>query len=127
MAFVYYNPNPDRKTVGDCTVRAITIAMDMSWDDIHTDLCMVSHYIHDMPSSNAVWGEYLYLNGFRRHAIPNTCPACYSIRQFARDYPVGTFVLATGSHVVTVVDGDYYDTWDSGSEIPIYYWRKERW
>lgn len=127
MAFVYFNPNPDRKTVGDCTVRAISIAMDMSWDDVHTDLCMVSHYLHDMPSSNAVWGEYLYLNGFTRHTIPNTCPACYSFRQFARDYPVGTFVLATGSHVVTVVDGDYYDTWDSGSEIPIYYWRKEIW
>lgn len=125
--YVNYNPNPDNKTVGDCTVRAISLAMGLDWDDTHTDLCMVSHYLHDMPSSNVVWGEYLYLNGFRRHIIPNTCPACYTVRQFTYDYPKGTYVLATGSHVVTVIDGDYYDTWDSGSEIPIYYWRKERW
>ena len=28
-------------------------------------------------------------------------------------------------HVVTVQDGKYYDTWDSGNEIPVYYWEKE--
>lgn len=123
--FVEFNLNPDKKTVGDCTVRAIGLAMGLSWDDTHADLSMVSHFLHDMPSANVVWGEYLYLNGFRRHIIPNTCPACYTVKQFTRDYPIGTFILATGSHVVTVIDGDYYDTWDSGEEIPIYFWRKE--
>ena len=124
--FVYLNLNPGNKIVGDCTVRAISLAMDQSWADTYADLTMVGRFLYDMPSSNSVWGEYLLLNGFRRHIIPNTCPACYSVRQFARDYPVGTFVLATGSHVVTVIDGNYYDTWDSGDEIPIYYWRKEK-
>lgn len=123
--FVYLNLNPENKIVGDCTIRAISLAMDQDWTDTYADLTMVGRFLHDMPSSNSVWGEYLLLNGFKRHIIPNTCPACYSVRQFARDYPVGTFILATGSHVVTVIDGDYYDTWDSGDEIPIYYWRKE--
>ena len=27
-------------------------------------------------------------------------------------------------HVVAVIDGNYYDTWDSGDKIPIYYWYK---
>lgn len=123
--YVYLNLNPENKTVGDCTVRAISLAMDQDWTDTYADLTMVGRFLFDMPSSNSVWGEYLLLNGFRRHIIPNTCPACYSVRQFARDYPVGIFILATGSHVVTVIDGNYYDTWDSGDEIPIYYWRKE--
>jgi len=34
-------------------------------------------------------------------------------------------ILATGTHVIAVGDGNYYDTWDSGQEVPIYYWRKE--
>lgn len=123
--YVYLNLNPENKIVGDCTVRAISLAMDQDWTDTYADLTMVGRFLYDMPSSNSVWGEYLLLNGFRRHIIPNACPACYSVRQFARDYPVGTFILATGSHVVTVIDGNYYDTWDSGDEIPIYYWRKE--
>jgi hypothetical protein len=27
--------------------------------------------------------------------------------------------------VVTVQDGKYYDTWNSGNEVPVYYWEKE--
>lgn len=123
--YIYLNLNPGNRIVGDCTIRAIALAMGEDWESIHADLSMVSHYLYDMPSSNTVWSEYLLLNGFTRHVIPNTCPACYTVRQFARDYPVGTYILATGSHVVTVIDGNYYDTWDSGSEVPVYYWRKE--
>jgi hypothetical protein len=78
-----------------------------------------------MPHANVVWGEYLYKQGFRKGAIPDTCPNCYTVRAFCADNPIGTFLLATGSHVIAVIDGNYYDTWDSGNEVPIYYWRKE--
>jgi hypothetical protein len=44
---------------------------------------------------------------------------------FCADHPNGTYVVSTGSHVVAVVDGDYYDTSDTGSEIPIAYFEKE--
>ena len=39
--------------------------------------------------------------------------------------PKGTYVLGTGNHVVAVVNGDYYDMWDSGDEIPAYVWYKK--
>ena len=29
------------------------------------------------------------------------------------------------SHVVCVEDGKYFDSWDSGNEIPLFYWEKE--
>ena len=80
----------------------------------------------DMPSSNAVWGALLRQEGFKRAAIPNTCPDCYTVEDFASDHPEGTFVVGTGNHVVTVKDGLIYDSWDSSQEIPVYYWfRKE--
>ena len=79
----------------------------------------------DMPSSNAVWGAYLISKGFHREVIPNTCPDCYTVRDFCVDHPRGAYLLAIGTHVVTVVDGDYYDSWDSGNEIPVYYFTKE--
>ena len=80
--------------------------------------------MHDMPSSNAVWGSFLQKNGYVRKIIPNMCPECYTVIQFCIDNPHGKFLLATGTHVIAVIDGNYYDTWDSGDEIPIYYWRK---
>lgn len=126
MSYVYYNPNPDNKSVGDCTVRALTILFNDTWDNVYADLTMQGSFIHDMPSANAVWGEYLKLNGFSKHTIPDTCPSCYTIRQFAYEHPYGVYLLETGQHVVAVIDGDYFDTSDTGNEVPIYYWRKER-
>lgn len=78
----------------------------------------------DMPSSDAVWGAVLRRHGFKRKNIPDTCPDCYTIADFCEDNPHGVFVVGTGGHVVTVVNGDYYDAWDSGNEITQYVWYK---
>lgn len=31
MAYVYYNPNPSKKLVGDCVIRGISILTNQSW------------------------------------------------------------------------------------------------
>ena len=63
--FISYNPNPDRKLVGDCVIRAITKVTDKTWDEIYMDICLQGFSMKDMPSSNAVWGAYLYSQGFQ--------------------------------------------------------------
>lgn len=124
MGYVRYNTNPINNLVGDCVVRAISILTDETWDDVYWGIAIQGFLMKNMPSSNSVWGEYLTRKGFRREVIPNTCPACYSVREFCMEHPYGKYLLATGSHVIAIVDGDYYDTWDSGDEIPIYYWER---
>ena len=89
------------------------------------DIVLQGFAMKDMPSSNHVWGTYLHEHGFKRYVIPDTCPDCYTVAQFAEDNPVGTYMLAIGTHVVAVKDGNYMDTWDSGNEIPMFYWKKE--
>lgn len=126
MSFVLHNPNPLRKTVGDCTVRAISKALGMTWEEVYIGLCLESFIMCDMPDSNQVWGAYLRRHGLRRHIIPDECPDCYTVSDFAADHPDGTYILALPTHVVCVKDGDWYDTWDSGMEAPLYYWSKER-
>lgn len=125
MPYINYNPNPAGKMVGDCTVRALTVLFNDSWENIYADLTMQGAFMYDMPSSDAVWGEYLRVNGFTKHMLPNTCPNCYTINRFVQDFPKGHYLVATGTHVVAVIDGDYYDTANSGNEMIIYYWRKE--
>ena len=122
---VRYNFNPYNNRVGDCTVRAIGKVTGQPWDDIYWALCVQGFIVKDMPDSNEVWSSYLFNHGFRRFVIPNTCPNCYTVRDFCQEHPRGRYILATGTHVIAVIDGDYYDTWDSGDEVPIYYWRKE--
>lgn len=124
MEFIYYNPNPKKKSVGDCTIRAISLLLDQEWIDTFIELAVLSAIECDMPSSNAVWRKYLLQKGCICHLILNTCPDCYTVKDFCLDNPDGKFLLATGEHVVTVIDGNYYDTWDSGDQVPIFYWLK---
>ena len=124
MSFRKVNPNPIWSSVDDCAIRAIAIALNKTWDNVYLDLCVQGYILKNIPSSKMVVIEYLTINGFERTAIPNTCPACYTVADFAYDHPVGTYILVTNSHAVAVVDGDYLDAWDSGDEVPMYYWRK---
>ena len=123
--FVRVNPNPHGTYEEDCVVRAIAVATNRSWDDIYIHICLEGFMMKTMPSVGKVWGNYLQSIGFAPYALPNTCPNCYSVREFCRDNPFGVFILTTNSHVIVVIDGNYYDTWDSGDEMPIIAWRRE--
>lgn len=123
--FHSFNPNPRAAKVGDCAVRAVAKALGINWYQAYTSLTLEGLEQCDMPSANNVWGAVLRKNGFRRAAIPAECPDCYTMRDFIREYPVGTYVVALKNHVVTVCDGELYDTWNSMDENPIYFWRRE--
>ena len=125
MAFVLFNPNPKNARVGDCAVRAVSKAVGQDWTDTYIALCCEGLAFRDMPSSNFVWGMYLKKYGFEEHMISSVCPECVTVAQFAKDHPKGRYVLATQNHVVTVDEGNYFDTWDSGNEIVLYYFQKE--
>ena len=125
MAYVMENPNPSGSYVGDCVVRAISLANHEDWKVTFIGLCVQGYEMCDMPSSNKVWGEYLKRKGYHRFIIPDTCPECYTVKRFSEDHPTGTYILGTGTHVVAVINGNYIDSWNSGDEIPIYYWYKE--
>ena len=120
-----YNPSPVGRNVGDCSVRAVAKALDTDWETAYALITMNGYLMGDMPSSNAVWGAVLRQNGFSRYAIPNTCPDCYTLEQFAEDHPSGTYVVGTGNHVATIRDGLIWDSWDSSQEIPQFYWHRK--
>ena len=123
--WVEYNPNPYNRKVGDCAVRAVAKAMHEDWDTAFTRLIVSAYEMGDMPSSDSVWGATLRKEGFRRETIPNECPDCYTVAEFAEAHPTGVYVLALGGHVLTVDEGNIYDSWDSSNEIPQYYYTKE--
>lgn len=117
------NPNPCGRLEPDCVVRAICIATGRSWYEVYDDLCEVGREVCSMPSVNSVWGRYLYHLGFEPFLLPEACPECVTVKRFCRMKPKGTYIIGTGNHAVCVIDGDYLDAWDSGNEIPSYFWR----
>lgn len=124
--YVSVNVNPIKKMTGDCVIRAMALLTDMTWEQAYMELCKEGLLQADLPNANSVWGAFLKKRGFKRESIPNTCPDCYTVEDFAYDHPTGRYAVCTGTHVVAIMDGgNYFDAWDSGSEIPSFYYYKE--
>lgn len=125
MGYAYYNKNPYGRSVGDCTIRAISKALGQTWEKTYVDLCLEGFMMGDLPNADSVWGKYLKRRGFSRTFIPDDCPDCMTVDRFANEHPKGTYILSMpGRHVVAVVDGNYWDSWDSGNELPEYYFSR---
>lgn len=121
-----FNNNPAGRNTGDCAIRAVSLALDVDWETAYALIAMNGFLMGDVISSNSVWGAVLRQNGFSRYAVPNTCPDCYTVGDFADENPHGVYVVGTGNHVVTIKDGVVLDSWDSRNELPVYYWTKEK-
>ena len=118
--WVRCNPNPKRKHVPDCVIRALAIVLDKTWYQIYDDLYIVGREEANVSCSDEVWGLYLRRRGFEPFLLPE---ACVTVKEFTKYFPKGRYVIGTGGHAVAIIDGDYYDSWDSGSEIPSFFWR----
>lgn len=125
--YAYYNPNPEKRSVGDCAVRAISKALGQSWDETYVGLCLEGFRRKDWGNADSVWGQYLKSHGFVRRWIPDKGQYGCTVEDFAGDHPTGTFILSMpGRHVLAVEDGVIYDSWDSRNEIPTYFWEREQ-
>lgn len=120
-----YNNNPVARRASDCSVRAVSLALDTDWETAYIEMAVAGLLMGDMPSINSVWGAVLRQNGFYRENLPRTCPDCYTVSDFAFDHPRGVYVLGTSEHVVTLIDGDWYDIFDSADEIVQFYWYRK--
>lgn len=117
------NPNPEKKEVPDCVIRAICIALNKPWLEVSDELYSVARQDFSVTSDDHVWGHYLYLLGFEPFLLPMACPKCTTINEFTKMYPRGIYIIGTGRHAVAVINGNYYDSWDSGEQIPSFFWR----
>lgn len=127
MSYRYFNPNPRGLHVGDCTVRAICAVTGADWEDVHKIQCDLARWMGNMPSADAVWWYLLALCGFDRWQIIEPCAngSCYTVEDFARSHPHGVYILGPMEHAVAVIEGEYWDSFDSGQTIPTYFFSRE--
>lgn len=123
--FIKENLNPLNKNVQDCVIRSMAKVLNQPWRRTYIELAVYGYAIADLPSADAVWNVYLLDKGLKKYVLPSDCPNCMTVREFSERYKEGRYLLYVGEHVTACINGDYYDTWDSGDRIVIYFFEKQ--
>lgn len=122
--WILYQPNPKKRNTGDCTIRAYTKAFDMSWDDAYT-MAMRYGKEYGAPPNDAKVVDKILTEEFGFTCTKTRkCDGRMTVNEFAATHPKGTYLIKVYGHLVTIVDGFYYDTWDSGSKKVMAYYSK---
>lgn len=124
----YFQPNKKdlKDKYGDCVIRAIAKATEKEWLEVFDELIPYAREIQAIPNSKTVYEKYLADIGFTWHGIKAVKGKKKPTPQtFYKDYPNGTYILRLAHHLVTVVDGYFYDKWDCGTHSVYGYWTKE--
>jgi len=118
--FKYTNPHPKGiRTVGDCVIRAISIATGKDWLTVYDELVVLGRELLAPPTDMKVVTAYLDPIATRKDVKVD------GKRLTARDVTKlrGTFVIRTAGHVATVKNGKLRDTWDSGAKSAYIIWK----
>lgn len=128
--FKYYQPNDKdlKDKVGDCQVRALSKVLGLSWleaFDLTIPICreLQTYTIFDSELNKTKTA--MAKLGFEYTGISNKKGSKRpTVKSFALSHPKGKYIVSVAHHVVAVVDGMYYDTWDSGSKSLYGYYTK---
>lgn len=123
----YFNPNPKkREDVGDCVIRAFCKATGKDWDAMFKELCELAFELKALPNSDVTYKEYLKRShDFAEHKLRiKKGVKRPTVESFAKANKKGTYILTLANHLVAVVDGYYYDTWDCGEKSVYKFWEK---
>ena len=104
--FRYYNANIYNNNIEDCTIRAISVAENISWDKAYIKLSDYARERGLMLSSVQSIESYLDDN-YKRF-----CNYNITVGEFARKYNRGIYLVTMRGDITVIVNGVIIDTFD---------------
>ena len=121
--FEYFQPNDH--VAGDCSIRAVCGALNLSWHTALDKLVSHAHKLTEPPTSRESVDALLKENGFVWHPVSVlTGSKRPKVSDFCKKNE-GTLVLSVASHLVCSKNGKYNDCWDCGEKCVYGYWEKK--
>ena len=131
--FHLFNANPKKRVTGDCTFRAICTALEKPWETVVMEMaevsCRTGYAINDKKGIE----RYLKEQGWIKMPQPKKANGtkytgkqfCKNINRFGLGKTLRVIANIGGHHIVAIVDGKVWDTWDSTDGCVGNYWIKE--
>ena len=106
MSYRFYNANSKGNFVNDCTIRAISVAENKTWDETYEELSRIAqkngillddvNFIDPFLDSryNRIYGNEIYVG------------------EFAENHPKGTYLITMNGHITCCINGCVIDSFD---------------
>lgn len=106
--YEYYNANPLGRIVNDCTVRAISLATEQSWDATYRELSEFAR------KQGITFSEIEFINEYLEKRYKHYCLAneIMTLEDFLNLKLPGRWLVTMSGHITCVIDGICYDTFD---------------
>lgn len=138
--FHYHNANPKNRMTGDCAYRAISVAVGQDYNETVMEMAQMHCETGYEAISKKGIENYLKKLGWVKHPQPKHDDGTkYTGAEFCRELSeeiyCGRFksgsdpnrrIIANigGHHIVAIIDGKIWDTWDSSGKCVGNYWTK---
>lgn len=123
--FHFYNANPKNRRTGDCVVRALSLALEQSWEDTLTGLFHVSLKVKSVPNSDDTYPAYLKEQGWIQMKQPRKKDGKkYTVGEWVKANEDKTMVISMANHCVCAKGGKVWDIWDCTGKSVCKYWVK---
>ncbi len=107
----YYNANPLGLYEDDCVIRAISCALDKSWNSVYDELSDLAQAKGTLLDKKDFVRGYLNYN-FKRIDYPP-----YKVYQVAQKYKNNIVLCTMRGHIVCIKYGIIYDTFDPSDRV----------
>jgi len=130
---IEYNANPRDKNEGDCTIRALSLAYDMDYNTVKNELGSIGRQNKSAFNTIDTIRSFIGKHGNKRFFSEQNINV-NTVEQFANQNRHGVYIVfcsnnpkqASSYHLVTIMNGKIYDTWDSGNYYILEAWEVAR-
>lgn len=135
MSFNYFNSNPDdsefksgKKKIwcrDDSAFRAVSCALDISWESAYRKLCDIGIRLHDNPVSKNVVDTFCIGSNFVHETFGKPSKGCTRpiVADFIEEHPTGTYIVYLPHYYVCIKDGEIHNTEDVSNSSVYSYWK----
>lgn len=120
----YFNDSP-KDSAKDCAVRAISIATEKNYLEVHKELSSLNSKYIDIDKFGTLrksYHEYLINNGWKWHELKKE----YKLQKNNHIIPIkGKVICQMSNHITTIINGVIQDTFQPHGYIYGYYYKKE--
>lgn len=109
--FRFYNANAKNLFVDDCTIRAISLAEDKTWNETYDKLSDIAR------SKGMMMDSAIFIENYLDDRYDKVYCEKESVGDFVKNHPEGIYLILMPNHISIAIDGLIYDTFDCSARI----------